>query len=178
MDSRIRKARAEDLEAVSRIYEHILTEQEQGRVYTGWERGVYPTAQTAMDALEREDLFVQEDGGRIVGAAIINRQQVDVYAGAPWQYPAAPEAVTVLHTLVIDPDAAGRGLGKQFVAFYEDYAIQNGCKVLRMDTNSRNLRARAMYGRLGYREAGIVPCVFNGIAGVALVLLEKMLDNL
>ena len=173
MDSRIRKARAEGLEAVSRIYEHILTEQEQGRVYTGWERGVYPTAQTAMDALEREDLFVQEDGGRIVGAAIINRQQVDVYAGAPWQYPAAPEAVTVLHTLVIDPDAAGRGFGKQFVAFYEDYAIQNGCKVLRMDTNSRNLRARGMYGRLGYREAGIVPCVFNGIAGVDLVLLEK-----
>ena len=76
------------------------------------------------------------------------------------------------------PDAAGRGFGKQFVAFYEDYAIQNGCKVLRMDTNSRNLRARAMYGRLGYREAGIVPCVFNGIAGVALVLLEKMLNNL
>ena len=35
MDSRIRKARAEDLEAVSRIYEQILTEQEQGRVYTG-----------------------------------------------------------------------------------------------------------------------------------------------
>ena len=175
MDSRIRKARAEDLEAVSRIYEHILTEQEQGRVYTGWERGVYPTAQTAMDALEREDLFVQEDGGRIVGAAIINRQQVDVYAGAPWQYPAAPEAVTVLHTLVIDPDAAGRGFGKQFVAFYEDYARKNGCKVLRMDTNSRNTRARAMYQALGYREVGIVPCVFNGIEGVELVLLEKTL---
>ena len=85
MDSRIRKARAEDLEAVSRIYEHILTEQEQGRVYTGWERGVYPTAQTAMDALEREDLFVQEGGGRIVGSAIIKRQQVDVYGGAPRQ---------------------------------------------------------------------------------------------
>ena len=44
-----------------------------------------------------------------------------------------------------------------------------------MDTNSRNARARAMYGRLGYREVGIVPCVFNGIRGVELVLLEKSL---
>ena len=113
-----------------------------------------------------------------MGAAIINQTQVDAYYGGPWQFAAADSEVMVLHTLVIDPDAAGRGLGKQFVAFYEDYAIQNGCKVLRMDTNSRNLRARAMYGRLGYREAGIVPCVFNGIAGVALVLLEKMLNNL
>ena len=81
----------------------------------------------------------------------------------------------MLHTLVIDPDTAGRGFGKQFVAFYEDYARKNGCKVLRMDTNSRNARARAMYGRIGYREAGIVPCVFNGIRGVELVLLEKTL---
>lgn len=173
MDSRIRKARAEDLEAVSRIYEHILTEQEQGRVYTGWERGVYPTAQTAMDALEREDLFVQEDGGRIVGAAIINRQQVDVYAGAPWQYPAAPEAVTVLHTLVIDPCAKGKGCGRAFVRFYEDYALRTGSPFLRMDTNAKNTGARRFYEKLGYTEVGIVPCVFNGIAGVELVLLEK-----
>lgn len=32
-----------------------------------------------------------------------------------------------------------------------------------------------LYARLGYREAGIVPCVFNGIKGVGLVCLEKKL---
>ena len=41
----------------------------------------------------------------------------------------------MLHTLVIDPEVSGRGYGKQFVAFYEEYARENGCKVLRMDTN-------------------------------------------
>ena len=174
----IRKALAADIPAVASIYDKLHTEEEAGRATIGWIRGVYPTEDTARQALSRGDLFVQEDGGAIVGAAIINQTQVDAYYGGPWQYAAEDNEVMVLHTLVIDPDAAGRGFGKQFVAFYEDYAIQNGCKVLRMDTNSRNLRARAMYGRLGYREAGIVPCVFNGIAGVALVLLEKMLNNL
>ena len=130
-------------------------------------------AQCEMDALEREDLVVQEDGGRIVGAAIINRQQVDVYAGAPWQYPAAPEAVTVLHTLVIDPCAKGKGCGRAFVRFYEDYARRTGSPFLRMDTNAKNTGARRFYEKLGYTEVGIVPCVFNGIAGVDLVLLEK-----
>ena len=110
-----------------------------------------------------------------MGAAIINQTQVGAYYGGPWQYAAEDSEIMVLHTLVIDPDAAGRGFGKQFVAFYEDYAGENGCKVLRMDTNSRNARARAMYAKLGYREAGIVPCVFNGIEGVGLVLLEKVL---
>ena len=174
----IRKAVQADIPAVAAIYDKLHTEEEAGRITIGWIRGVYPTEDTAWQALSRGDLFVQEDSGRIVGAAIINQTQVDAYYGGPWNYEAADSEVMVLHTLVIDPDAAGRGLGKQFVAFYEDYAIQNGCKVLRMDTNSRNTRARAMYHALGYREAGIVPCVFNGIAGVGLVLLEKMLNNL
>ena len=50
-----------------------------------------------------------------------------------------------------------------------------GCRALRMDTNARNLRARALYARLGYSEAGIVPTTFNGIPGVQLVCLEKVL---
>ena len=171
----IRKATKGDIPAVASIYDKLHTEEEKGRATIGWIRGVYPTEDTARMALSRDDLFVQEDGGHIVGAAIINQTQVDAYEGGQWQYEAEAAEVMVLHTLVIDPDTAGRGFGKQFVAFYEDYARKNGCKVLRMDTNSRNARARAMYGRLGYREAGIVPCVFNGIRGVELVLLEKTL---
>ena len=169
----IRKALEADIPAVAVIYDKLHTEEEAGRATIGWIRGVYPTEDTARQAFRRGDLFVQEDGGRIVGAAIINRQQVDVYAGAPWQYPAAPEAVTVLHTLVIDPCAKGKGCGRAFVRFYEDYARRTGSPFLRMDTNAKNTGARRFYEKLGYTEVGIVPCVFNGIAGVDLVLLEK-----
>ena len=171
----IRKALETDIPAVAAIYDKLHTEEEAGRATIGWIRDVYPTEDTARQALNRGDLFVQADGGPIVGAAIINQTPVDAYYGGPWQYAARDSEVMALHTLVIDPDTAGKGFGKQFVAFYETYAREKGCKVLRMDTNSRNTRARAMYRKLGYREAGIVPCVFNGIAGVAFVLLEKIL---
>ena len=57
----------------------------------------------------------------------------------------------------------------------KDYALENGCPYLRMDTNGRNERARSFYSKVGYKETGIVPCVFNGIDGVNLVLLEKCL---
>lgn len=30
-----------------------------------------------------------------------------------------------------------------------------------------------MYAKHGWREAGIVPCTFNGLTGVQLVCLEK-----
>ena len=169
------KAEEKHIDAIEGIYSRIIDAQEQGRLTVGWQRGVYPTRQTALDALGRDDLFVCVDGGQVAAAAIINRIQVPVYAEVGWLYHAEPDEVMVLHTLVVDPLRAGRGYGTAFVAFYEGYAKNNGCPVLRMDTNEKNAAARRLYARLGYREAGIVPCVFNGIKGVGLVCLEKKL---
>lgn len=170
-----KKATAADISAIADIYEQIHTEEEAGRTSIGWIRNVYPTRKTAEASLLRGDLFVAEENGTIVGTAIINQQQVDVYEGAAWEFPAPDSEIMVLHTLVISPNAFGQGYGKAFVKFYEDYALSQSCPYLRMDTNARNTRARAMYRKLGYREIGIVPCVFNGIEGVQLVLLEKRL---
>lgn len=172
----VRKAVLEDIPRVAAIYDRILTEEESGRAVIGWIRGVYPTRQTARDALEAGTLFVLEREGAIAAAAKIDQNQVPEYADAPWRYPdVPPEQVMVLHTLVVDPAFAGRGCGTQFVAFYEEYARTHGCPYLRMDTNARNAAARRLYAGLGYREAGIVPCVFNGIPDVRLVCLEKKL---
>lgn len=172
----IRKAVLEDLPRVTAIYDRILTEEEQGRAVIGWIRGVYPTRQTALDALEAGTLYVLERDGVVAAAAKIDQNQVPEYADAPWRYPdAPPEQVMVLHTLVVDPAFAGRGCGKRFVAFYEEHARTRGCPCLRMDTNAKNVAARRLYAGLGYREAGIVPCVFNGIPDVRLVCLEKKL---
>ena len=171
-----RKATETDIAHIAKIYSDIHTEEESGNLTVGWTRDVYPTRQTAQDALQRDDLFVGEEQGKIFGAAIINRTQVDAYKDAPWAYPAENHQITVLHTLVISPEHSGNGYGKAFVRFYEEYALANNAPYLRMDTNARNVRARAMYKKLGYREIGIVPCVFNGIEGVELVLLEKNLN--
>ena len=175
MSITFRKAARADLDAVCRIYEHIHTGEEQGRSTTGWKRGIYPVRATAEAALARGDLFVEELDGAVVGAGILNRIQVDVYAGAAWSVDAPDSEVMVLHTLVIDPQAGVRGLGTAFVGYYERYARENGCRYLRIDTNERNARARALYHRLDYREIGVAPCTFNGLEGIRLVLLEKTL---
>lgn len=171
----IRLATEKDIKAIAEIYEDIHTEEEAGRLSIGWERGIYPTEQTAADSVAKGDMFVCERDGRIVAAAKINKEQVDVYADGNWEFTAPDEEVCVLHTLVVSPKEMTRGTGKEFVKFYEEYALENGCPYLRMDTNERNKRARRFYKKVGYKEIGIVPCVFNGIAGVNLVLLEKKL---
>ncbi len=169
----IRKAKAEDLMSVAQIYEDILTEEEAGRAQIGWIRDVYPTADTAREAFERGELFVDEENGSVVAAGKINGEQMPAYAQVDWEYPAGENEVMVLHTLVVSPAKAGEGIGTRFVKFYENYALEHGCPYLRIDTNEKNVTARRMYKKLGYKERGIIPCVFNGIEGVHLVCLEK-----
>ncbi len=174
----IRKAEIRDLGAVDSLYREIHDAEAAGLITTGWIREIYPIRATAEAALARGDLFVAEDDGQILGSGIINQLQVDVYEGAPWKHQVPDDRVCVLHTLVISPAAWGKGYGGMFIRFYEDYALQHGCTELRIDTNERNLAARAMYSKYDYQEIDIVPTTFNGIAGVNLVLLEKQIrDN-
>ena len=172
---RIRKGTQDDIKQIAGIYDRILTEEESGRTVIGWVRGVYPTANTAQEALDAGELFVLEDEGKVQAAARINRLQVPEYANAKWEYDAPEDRIMVLHTLVVDPVAGGHGYGSGFVDFYEKYALEQGCPYLHMDTNEKNAAARRLYARLGYKEIGIVDCVFNGISNVRLVCLEKAL---
>lgn len=171
----IRKAIPNDLDAVAEIYVHIHMQERLKNICVGWIPDVYPTRATAEKALERGDLFVYQENDKILAAAIINREQVAVYADCVWEYEASADEIMVIHTLVVEPAAGKKGIGKQFIAFYEDYAHKEKCRVLRLDTNAKNVTARKFYANLGYREAGIRSCEFNGIPDVPLVLLEKAL---
>lgn len=173
----IRKAAVTDIDAVENIYEKIHDAEEKGLTTIGWIRGVYPTRKTAEDALKRQDLFVMENDGQVVAAAIINQISVKEYADAPWEHKVDASDIMVLHALVVDPDEKKKGFGRAFVSFYEDYALHHNCRILHMDTQQKNTAARNLYHKLGYTEVGVVNSTFNGIPGVKLVCLEKCLKN-
>lgn len=171
----IRLATYSDIDTIACIYDDIHTDEEAGKLTIGWQRNVYPTRETAAASIEIGDMFVCEKEGRVVAAAKINKEQVDVYANGNWEYEVDDEEIMVLHTLVVSPSVMSGGIGKEFVSFYEKFALENDCHYLRMDTNEKNERARSFYKKVGYKEIGVVPCIFNGIQGVNLVLLEKKL---
>lgn len=169
----IRIASKNDIHRITEIYEHIHDAEEAGEAIIGWDRNVYPTYQTASEGILKGDMFVEENKNSIVATGRINQDQVKEYADCPWLYQAADNDVMVLHTLVVDPQIKGRGYGSEFVRFYEEYAMSKQCHYLRIDTQEKNMSARKFYKKLGFREAGIVLCNFNGIPDVHLVCLEK-----
>ena len=172
-----RKATEKDIDRIAEIYEEIHDEIEAERIVNGWVRGVYPIRLDAEESLAAGELFVEEEAGQVVAAGKINREQVDVYAQAAWEFDAPDDKVMVLHTLVVSPKAGGKGYGSAFVRFYEQYAREQGCPFLRMDTGEINRAARTLYKKLGYKEVGLVESVFNGIPGMMLVCLEKKLEE-
>lgn len=169
------KATELDLDSIESIYNRIHDNEEKGLTTIGWIRNTYPTRLTANEAINRGDLFVMKDNNKVVAVAVLNQIQVDVYKNIAWKHEANDEEIMVIHGLAVDPVLNGKGYGRQFVAYYEEYATEHNCFELRMDTNARNQRARKLYASLGYEEVGIVPCIFNGIPDVELVCLEKNL---
>jgi len=152
---RFRRATIDDLNEIVKIYSDIHTCEENGILNIGWVRDVYPTEKTAEESVRRGDMFVSEFNGRIIGAAIINQNQVDSYKNGKWSYVAADNDIMVLHTLVISPDNSGKGYGKLFVKFYEQYALSNGCSYLRLDTNEEDIRRAGEIIRDGGLMTGI-----------------------
>ena len=171
----IRKACKADIPAIAAIYDRLHDAEEAGKAEIGWVRGVYPTKGTAQAAFERGDLFVMEEGGKVVGAAILNQTQVPEYYGAPWEIPASDEEVMVLHTLTIDPKRAGQGLARQMIAFAEDSARKQGKTVMRFDTGTENEVSNHLYPAIGYHLADVVDTFFMGYTHRPLNLYEKKL---
>lgn len=170
----IRKATAADLDGVTEIYDAILNREERtGKHYTNWQRGLYPTRDTARRALEAGTLFVDERGGEIAAAANLNGVQPTEYINIPWAFPADRDEVLVIHTLVVHPLMYGRGVARRFVAFAEGYAAGLGKTAIRLDTYEGNEPAKAMYPKLGYTMAGDTFFHFEGCIDETLTCYEK-----
>lgn len=172
----IRLARQEDLKQVVQIYEDVLTREEETVSYTNWRKNLYPTLEYAQEALEKNTLFVGEENG-IYGSVVLNHIQPKEYEQIPWLTEVTnPEDVIVIHTLCLHPDAMGQGKGREFMKFCEEYAAEQGAKVIRLDTYEGNLPAAAMYTKLGYTYVGSTKFHFQGVIWEVLKCFEKAIS--
>ena len=146
----VRKAVPADVPAVTAIYEALLDREERGELSTGWIRGVYPTEQTALDALAAGTLYVLEDWGRVAAAAKLDQNQMAQYSQCTWRHDAPPEQVLVLHTLVVDPTVKGKGYGKELLHLAEEWAKSAGYRKLYLETHTNLSVALKLYEKMGF----------------------------
>ena len=171
----IRAAIERDIDAVDAAYTELLLHEQEHGSNTQWVQGLYPTRATAERAYTAGELYVLEEGGQVRASMILNGRQAPEYREVPWQYPAEDTEVLVIHTLCVPPSEAGRGYGTRMVDFASGYALGRGGRVIRLDTNIKNLPAQSFYVKNGFRIAGSRRCLHEGVLDTELVYLERSL---
>lgn len=171
----IRKATAADIDAIVASYEELFAHEREHGCITQWKQGLYPTRATAESGVERGDMYVYYIGDKLAASMIVNSHQAKEYYEIPWLYPADDSEVMVIHTLCVPPSMAARGLGTLMVGFATGLAFGAGKRIIRLDTNVKNLPARKLYEKLGYRLAGTHHALHEGALDTELVYFEYLL---
>ncbi len=160
---KIVKGTTADIEDVVKSYDELFDYFDTHKDTTLWKRGTYPTRKVPEEAVANGWLYVMRDEqGNFIGSEALNHVQLDSYAGQPWRYAAEGEEVLVIHTLCIRPSVKSHGAGKAMVQFALDLARQQGCKVVRLDTNLDNIPASHLYENMGFQLVSTGNVILKG----------------
>jgi ribosomal protein S18 acetylase RimI-like enzyme len=102
-----------------------------------WQRP-FPPGPVRVPDVEGRVVLVAEDGGRIVGAA--------------FGRPVAEERVAHLEFVYVEPAARRSGIGRELVRAFVAAASAAGAEHVRLDVDTSNEVAWAVWQRLGFAE--------------------------
>ncbi len=169
-----RRAEAADLDAAAALY-FAVTERlarTPDNPCPGWRTGIYPSRETAGEAIARGELYLLTDGKAAAGAAILNREQAAAYRGGNWTLDGE---IFVLHTFAVHPDCRGGAVSGELLRRCEEEVRRQGGTVIRLDARAGNQPAVRLYEGAGYRYAGTVDLGLNIPGAKWFRLYEKKL---
>lgn len=146
------KAEEKDLEELYGLYRRTAEAMKEEGL-NQWNWGVYPTEEMIRGDVERGEMYVALEGGRIEAAIALTETVDPEYTEVSWTGGMRPG---IFHRLAVNPALQGTGIGGDML----DDAIQllrrAGCDCVRCDTNTKNRRALRLYEKMGFRKCGTV----------------------
>lgn len=133
------------------LYEQVILTLEQDGINIYWDLDTYPSREYFAKAIDQKRLYVAIEGGRVIGAAVLDQNQRPEYASVPWGCRAGSDEVLVMHVLGILPEARGRGVARWMLERSIDVCRETGMRALLLDALSSNRPACELYRRAGFR---------------------------
>ncbi len=160
----IRKARPDDAAAIAALLEPVVLDTTITFLSTP-KTPADIQAEMASKEAAGHAMFVAEDNGAVLG--MVGYGQFRGGNGYAHAYE---------HTIVLAPEARGKGLGSTLMQTVEDHARSSGGHTLWAGLSGENLRAKAFHARLGFETMAVLPEVGRKFdRWLDLVLMRKLL---
>ncbi|SHG55784.1 GNAT family N-acetyltransferase [Flagellimonas flava] len=144
----IRRAKISDIEHILNITKACAAKMESLGIHQWNEH--YPSKQIFLNDLERNELFVKEANGSVIGTVVISTLTDPEYAPVKWLTPNGNS--TYIHRLSVSPDLQGQGHAQSLMDFAEGFSKEKGFASVRLDTFSQNRRNQQFYEQRGYEK--------------------------
>jgi possible acetyltransferase len=156
----MRKANFKDLEKVSDIVEEAKKSLKNDGV-DQWQKGT-PNLPLLAKQVSRNYSYIYEKDGEVLAYAYLNPDYDPTYASVR-EAMKGDNSITI-HTLCVNKDKMGKGIGSLFFEQIKDFAVKNNKDSLRIDTHKDNFRMRGLIKKFGFSYIGIIYINDNGIA--------------
>ena len=158
----IRKATSNDINLIAELYNRVIDYQALNGSYMSWIKNVYPTKNTAADALSLDTLYVYESNKKIAGSVILDCIQPEEYTKIPWNTSLDSRQALIVHTLCVDPNCMGMGIATEILSFAKKLAKALNCSSIRLATNSKNVGAIHLYEKNDFIIVGYDKVLLDG----------------
>jgi len=135
-----------------------------------WDKN-YPNKKTFEADLDDNSLYIIEDKDVVIGCICISLNIDDFYKSVKWI--TKTNKNLYVHRLAIHPKFQGRGLALKLMNFANEFANQNNCESIRLDTFSGNPRNNKFYILQGYTKIGEI--YFRNQSDMPFNCYEKIL---
>ena len=144
----IRKGSYNDLNDIVDLVTACRLNMEEQNIYQ-WNH-TYPLAKDFEKDISKEELFVKESGGEVIGCVVLSLEMDEFYKNVSWKD--SNHKALYVHRLAVLPKFQGQGIARELMDFAEDYALKNNIQSVRLDTFSQNKRNQKFYLNRGYKQ--------------------------
>ncbi len=146
----IRTANKADIDALMKITAACANHMIAKGIYQWNEH--YPSRQAFIEDLERDELYVLEISGELIGCITISTLKDEEYVPIEWLTPDGKNYY--IHRLAVHPKMQGHGYAQHLMDHAEIKAKAKGFASIRLDTFSQNKRNQLFYELRGYKRLG------------------------
>ena len=142
----IRRAKIQEIPEIMELSRACASHMIEQGIYQWNEH--YPSAAAFENDIDRNELYVLELNGELVGTITITPHMDDEYKSVQWLNKEGNEIY--IHRLAVHPHHQGKGCAQQLMSYAEDLARNEKYNSVRLDTFSKNFRNQRFYTKRGY----------------------------